>query len=311
MWTRRSFLAAYPAQQIFRVTSRAVVVPVTVLDSRKRRVAGLEKSDFRLSDAGLERDFTLEEMNSPVSVLVAVETALTSAAALEKLRKSKGVFEPLIAGDGGELGLLCYDSDIRLEAAIDADTTRFDSAMAALAPRGASGRLHDAVVEAARLFEQRPSQRRRILFVIGESKDLGSQAKLDRAVEAAQSANIVIYPITYSRTTTAFTTRTPPATAAAGPDILGALRELSRLGKANGAAELARHTGGVSTSFTSQRGLEAALQRASEEIHQQYLLTFEARDATPGQYRSLAVSLPHHPTWTVRHRPGYWLPADA
>lgn len=307
MITRRTLLYAFQPQT-FRVTARAVVVPATVLDSSRRRVAGLERKDFRLCDGGVERDFDLEEMNAPVSVLVAVETALTSVAALEKLRKSKALFEPLVAGSGGELGLLCYDNDVRLEAPIAGSTSRFDAAMAALSARGNGGRLHDAVLEAARLLQARPSERRRILIVIGESKDLGSQASLDRAVEAAQSANIVIYPVTYSRAATAFTTRTPPSSSA-GADILGALRELGRLGQANSAAELARHTGGLTASFTSQRGLEGALQRTAEEIHQQYLLTFEARNARPAEYRPLAVSIVGHPTWTVRHRPGYWIAA--
>ncbi|MBI4892686.1 MAG: hypothetical protein HY821_18825, partial [Acidobacteria bacterium] len=73
--TRRHFVFALQQVPSFRVSARAVVVPVTVLNSKDQRVAGLEKTDFRLLDNGVDRDFILEEMNAPVSVMLAVETA--------------------------------------------------------------------------------------------------------------------------------------------------------------------------------------------------------------------------------------------
>jgi len=121
---------------------------------------------------------------------------------------------------------------------------------------------------------------------------------------------VSIYPVTYSRTATAFMTREQVRGSGAGVDILGGLRELGRLGQANSAAELAKFTGGWSNSFTKLRGLEDALQRVGSELHLQYVLTFEARGVQAGEYRQIQVKVKGRPSLTVRHRPGYWIESD-
>jgi len=290
----------------FRTAAHVVVVPVTVMDSKGRRVAGLQKADFELLDQGNAQTFQLEEMNAPVSLVVAVETAATSAAALEKVRKMGGMFEPLLAGSDGEVGLIAYDNEVRVLSELAHDGDEFGLRMKHLQVMGGGGRMHDAVAEAVRMLRVRPTARRRVLVLIGESKDLGSELKLDRAVSIAQQANVSVYPLTYSRTATPFTSKEPIA-GNMGLDLLGGLRELVRLGKANSAAELARFTGGWTNAFVKQNGLQEAIQRISEDLHLQYLLTFEAKGVKAGEYRGLEVRVVGRPGYRLRHRPGYWV----
>lgn len=310
MFTRRQMMALLVQNPQFRTSAQVVVVPVTVLDRKGKRVAGLRAEDFELTDNGRVQTFQLEDMNAPLSLVLAVETAETSRAALEKIRKTAPLFEPLLAGHDGEVGLIAYSGDVRVLAELSGDSSDFEKGLKRLQPDGGAGRLLDAVGEGVRLLKERPTERRRVMLVIGESKDLGSQLKLDKVVGLAQQANVTVYPLTYSRTATPFTSKTPLTGNQMGIDILGGLREVARLGQANAAAELARFTGGWTNSFVQLKGLEAALGRIADELHLQYLLTYEAKGVTPGEYRRLEVRVKEHPSYTLRHRPGYWIDVE-
>ncbi len=303
-------MLALQQQPVFRASARLVVVPATVFDPSGKRVLGLQLSDFIVLDQGQPRDFQLESMDTPVTLILAVETSAPSAPALARLRKSASLFDPLLAGHAGRIGLVTYDSQVRVASEPADDSAPFEAQLRALDPGDSGGRMLDAVAEAATLLQQTPPRRRRVVLIVGESKDLGSKSKLDQVVARLQEANITVYPVTYSRTTSAFTSREPVAATGGGADILGALRELGRLGQTNTAAELARHTGGAMNSFTRQRGLEDALQRVGEDLHLQYVLSFEASGVQPGIYRSLSVTIAGRPELTVRHRPGYWIPTE-
>lgn len=308
--SRRQWLSAAALAQppTFRTSAQIVVVPVTVTNSKGRRIAGLTADDFLLTDNGEARAFKLEDVGGSVSLLLAVETSETSAAALDKLRKTASLFQPLLAGHEGEIGLIAYDDDVRVLADLKRDSADFDNALRAIRPQGAQGHQLDAILRAVEMLKVRSSSRRRVLVIIGESKDLGSKAKLDEAVGAAQQANVIIYPVTYSRTATPFTSREPLA-GNSGVDILGALRELGRLKQTNTASRMAQFTGGWSNSFTKAKGLEQALQRVGDELHQQYLLEFRSTLNRTGEYRKLVVLVKDHPDLVVRHRPGYWIQA--
>jgi len=311
--TRRSWLfsAAVAQQPVFRASAKLVVVPVTVADGKGRRVAGLTPEDFVLLDNGQPRKFELDSMDAPVSLVVAVETAQTSAAVLDKLRNQAALLEALVAGARGEMALLGYDHGIRVLAPLSSDITEFDKQLRLLRATGGPGRMHDVVAKTVELLKGTRAGRRKVLILIGEAKDSGSKTKLDTAVALAQEANLTIYPLTFSRVTTPFTTTEPSRGGPAGFDFITALIELARLVQVNAASVYARYTGGVLNSFTRKRGLEDAIARVSEDLHLQYLLSFEAVNAPVGIFQPLGVRLPKRPELTVRHRPGYWIPRES
>lgn len=291
----------------FGVSARLVQAPVTVTGADGKKIAGLDRGDFLLFDGGERREFDLDEVLAPLSLVVAVQTGVDSAAALDKLRKMGPLFEPLLTGHEGEIGLIGYDEEVRVLAPLSGDSFEFERRLAGLKVRGKGGRLRDAVVEGVRLLEARPARWRRALLFIGEAKDHSSQASLLEAVERAQSANVQVYAVTYSRVATAFTTREQIRGTGAGADILGGLRELSRLGSANSAAELTKLTGGLARSFARLPGFERTLTALSDELHQQYVLSFVPGEKEAGKFRAIRIELPGYPGAVLRHRPGYWL----
>ena len=157
------------------------------------------------------------------------------------------------------------------------------------------------------MLATRPENYRRVMLILGESRDRGSKHKLSEAIEMAQRAGVVIYSATYSAQGEAWTSKPEDApTMPGGTDGIGAINEVLRLGKTNDADAFAKATGGRHLSFLRQESLEAALSRTGEEIHSQYLLSFVPRESKNEGLHHLEVKVPKFPDAIVRARAGYW-----
>jgi len=298
----------------FGVQSRLVVVPVTVTDSAGRLVDSLDASDFLLLDDGRPRRVTVDMMDTgvaPVALSIAVQAAGISAPALDKIRKIHPMIQPLLTGERGCASVVSFSSEVQWLADCTNDPETLARAFGNLRPGAAKqARMLDAVHEAIGRLKGQPHSRR-ILVLMSESRDRGSDAPLDSVLLEAQAAGVTVYAITYSAFWTAFTSKpsgAAPAPAGAAVDIIGGLGEFARLGSPNTAQLLAAATGGATLPFTRQRGLEVAIERLSTELHTQYVLSFTPDGASPGHHR-LECRITRPGAYKVRARPGYWVAA--
>jgi hypothetical protein len=60
----------------------------------------------------------------------------------------------------------------------------------------------DTVFDATRLLKNRPQTRRKILLMVSETQDRGSEGRIREALLAAQINNIIIYSININRLVT-------------------------------------------------------------------------------------------------------------
>lgn len=86
------------ARNKIRVTSNLVILPVTVKDAAGNLVPGLQKSDFRISDDGVEQSISVfTEESFPLSLVVLVDDDLQAGVAeqmVKSLRAIVGGFGP-------------------------------------------------------------------------------------------------------------------------------------------------------------------------------------------------------------------------
>jgi VWFA-related protein len=292
-----------------RSTVSVVLVPVTVTDARGRFVDGLEKSDFVVYDGDQRRPIELEysETFAPISVAIVVQTTSASAAALAKLNKIGSLIQPLVTGDRGAAAVIAYDEHIRVVQDFTSEPGAITNAFRSIAPQSETkARTLDAVAEASRMLAARPPNVRKILLLISESKDRGSETQLAEALRIAAKGAIAIYPVVFSIHKSPWTVKpgdVPPDSG--GFNFIAGIVELARLGKANSSDALAKATGGRTLSFNTLHGLENAIARFGEELHSQYLLSFYPVATTGGEYRPIRVETPEHPGLLVRARPGY------
>lgn len=301
-----------PGDSTIRAEVPLVLVPVSVTDAKGDFIEGLTPLDFDVLVDGQARPFRLDGMdalNAPVSLVVAVQSSGISAAALAKLQKVGSLFGPLVAGEGGEVAVMTFDCDLKVRQDFTSDPELIVNAFRGLQPGDTmSGRMIDAVMNGIRMLSRRDPDRRRVIFVIGETRDRGSKETVEDAVSLAVKNGVAIYALSYSAYAMPFTSKPEDAPQGGGGEggLLAIIMETARLGKINAAEALTRATGGDHESFLMQKTLERTIARIGREIHEEYVVSFPpAKFDAPG-FHTIDVQLTGHRHAKVRARTGYW-----
>jgi VWFA-related protein len=308
----------------FKSTVPLVVAPITVMDAKGGYIAGLTEQDLLLYDNNVPQPIHLEYSAYPISLVVAVETNSNSEPAINKLGGSGILFSSLVAADGGETALISFSDTVVLRQDFTADPDAIERPLRNMHVEGNDACTLDAIVTAMKMLDKRPPDRRRILFLVAEKRDRSSAAKLEDAVRAVQSQNAAVYWLTYSPSLTQYTMRPKTVKWKPGVDfkdegklidndvqlpewnIIGALQELAHLSEPDIAALFSRVTGAHTMNFLKKSGVEEEIHAMGEEIHRQYIATFQPPHGEPGQFHAIRVEVKAHPEWSVKTREGYW-----
>lgn len=330
---------ALPAQDSrFTAESQLVLVPANVADGRGRPVEGLEPDDFLVLDNGRRRKATVDTIGTgiaPVALVVAVQSAGLSRAALEKVQSVAGMIQPLVTGERGRAAVVSFSDEVTWLQDFTNDPQAIERAFQKIRPgQYKTARMLDALSAAAERLGREPNARR-VLLLISESRDRGSETALETVAAEVVSAGVAVYSASYSAFWTAFTSDAPaapppppmrpehpndarPVTSAERNtppptplehrvDFLGALRELTRKHEVDVGKSLSRATGGRTFSFARRKGLDDVVRKLGEELHSQYLLSFAPEGAEPGFHAiEVRVRRKDRPV-AVRARPGYWV----
>ena len=328
--------AGQPAAQIFREQVNIVVAPTTVLDASGNFVHGLEARDFLLYDKNTPQDIRVDVTFLPISLVVAVQSDAAMEGVLPKIQKIGPMFRDLVFGEQGEAAILAFSHEVRVLQEFTPDPDRLIEGLKKLRPLASTSRLVDAVNDAVRMLRRRPGNRRRVILLISESRDKGSEGRVRETLANAEFQNVSLYAVNVPRALTAVSQGTPvprpnpippsarpaPAGAAVTPDtrdigeygnVMPAFEEIIRGVKSifipNPVEVFTRYTGGKEYNFLSQKGLEEAVAAIGNELHSQYLISYNPNNKLEGGYHDIRVVVRGRPGLTVRTRPGYWMAA--
>ena len=162
-----------------------------------------------------------------------------------------------------------------------------------------------AVAQSLRMFSEQAGSHRSNILVIGESRDRGSETKLETLTQKIQSTAVTIYGLRYSAYWTAFTTK-PEDYTPSGGDLLTGVGEVARLGKQNTMEALTDLTGGLTAGFETKSKIEKNLIQLSQDIHGRYLVSFVPAEPGARMFHRVSIRIRNHPDAIVRTRPGYW-----
>jgi VWFA-related protein len=307
-----------PAQNTtLKTTVPLVVAPTTVTGRAGRYIHGLTAADLLLSDNNVPRKIQVDELTMPVSLVVAVQSTQHAWAALDKIKKVGSLIEPLVAGERGEAAVIWYARDVTVAQEFTSNPGLLEDVFQQARAEGSGGSAIEAVAKALDLLAGRKDNRK-VVFVIGESRDRSSKTPLEQVVSRAQRDNVTIYFITYSRFLTPFTSTWSQVCDAkkenckprdpewGGTDLMAVFGEMRALAKTNIAEAFTKYTGGRRVSFLKQKGLEQVIESLGAEIHNQYLLSFTPPPANPAEFHQIRVTVRDRPDLVVRTRPGYW-----
>jgi Ca-activated chloride channel homolog len=194
--------AAAGDEEVLRVISKEVIVPVTVTDPEGRFVSDLDESDFQLFDEDQPQkiSYFTRERNQPVVVGFLVDLSNRSRIHWDKYREgAKDLILALMPGDNPRYSgyLITYADRPTLQVNTTADPAPMVERLDKLKPSGGSS-LYDAIFSACtdrKLVKGEPIEPRRVIVVIGDGTDNTSTHSLSQIVEIAQRNLVTIYGV--------------------------------------------------------------------------------------------------------------------
>lgn len=314
---------------VFSVSVNFVQVPVTVKDSSGHLVAGLGPRDFTVLEDGKPQQlkfFTSDPF--PLSAAVVVDTSLptdTMKKVNETLPALMGAFSQF-----DEVALYRYGHTVQeVSNFTGAENVSTQTLAKVKRPGRTSGPpmiggpmsggptinghegvpgmtnnpqapppiqesyvLNDAILRAAQDLSRRPKDRRRIIFVISDGREIGSTARYDEVRKVLLSNNIAVFALGVDT--------------AAIPiyDKLDRIR-LPGFGYANILPRYASDTAGEMFARFDRQSIEQAYGEIMDTARNQYTLGYTTRATPSSAYRTIEVKV-HRPNLIVIAKQGYY-----
>src|ERR1700688_4771936 len=182
-----------PAEQqkhAIRVRVNEVTAPVIVRNPKGEMIFDLRQDNFRVYDNGAEQKIDHFDVGGdPLSIVLVIEASSHIQPMFPSIKHAGIVFSEAVMAQTSEAAVISYDSTVDLRAKFTTDPDSVQYAIEHL-PLGVNDSLlYDAMARGISMLEERPAVRRRIMLVIGESHDSGSESRLGEVLRRAQLAN--------------------------------------------------------------------------------------------------------------------------
>ncbi|HEV8038147.1 MAG TPA: VWA domain-containing protein [Bryobacteraceae bacterium] len=318
----------------FHIRTDILIAPTTVLDKHGDYVNGLQLQDFQLYDNNKVQKITSDVHDQPLSLVIAVQKSANLNEILPKIQRIGSMLKDLIAGEDGETAIIAFDHRVVVAQDFTNDTGQITQTMKKLTPGSSQHAVDDAVMKGIRMLRDRPKERRRVLLLIAEKRDKGSEIRVREVLTEAEFANVVIYSLDISSIMAGLTSTgmppPPPSIPAAAqhmpangdatpttvdqgyyngnyiPAFVDIFKSVKSLFVEDAVVVFTRFTGGKEYPFISEKSLERAVQGISQELHSQYLLSYTPNNPSEGGFHEIKVTV-NRPQLEIRTRPGYWV----
>jgi VWFA-related protein len=268
-------------EAVIRVPVHLVVAPTSVTDHDGNFINGLTASDFTLYDNDVPQQVHEDDDFLPISLAIAIQNSLKGQA-VQRIRELGPLLGALVVGYGGEAAILSFGQALEVRQDFTSDLGRLTHALRRIQFSAGPSHVIDSALDAMRLLERRSASRRRILLLISEPRDQGSESTLQHVLTDAELDNVLIYWLNTARNSV--------------PE--------------DPVPALTRHTGGLQYALANRQALERAITQIGEEIHGQYLLAYTPSNTAGNGFHHIRV-VTQRPGVEVRSRPGYWSPSQA
>jgi VWFA-related protein len=304
-----------------------VVVPVTVKDPSGHLMEGLLKNDFTVYENGSPQQvkfFTSDPF--PLSAAVVIDLALPDV----ELKKVNNTLSALTGAFSqfDELAIFTYGNTVRKMQDFTAVNDQLGTTLRRLknergrtgvpvmgGPLGQSSPtinnrpvepqtpavqtmpkdsavLNDALLAAALELAKRSPTRRKILFVISDGREVGSNSSYGDVLGVLLSRQIQVYAV------------------AVGSGAIPGYRQLEKirvpgLGYGDILPKYASATGGEVFPEMNEQAIETAYARVTEEARNQYTIGYTTRATPSSTYRSIEVRV-NRPGLKVYAKDGYY-----
>jgi Ca-activated chloride channel family protein len=287
-------IAAFSQQPdtVFRVNVSLVRILATVKNTAGDPVGNMKKDDFEVYDNGVRQEIALFEHHTeqPLSIALLIDTSASTAIDMKYEIESVERFLGALFNEGNpadSISLFSFNYETTQHTGFTRRPSTVKLELAKLRSVGGTS-LYDAIHYASRELENREG--RHVLVVVTDGGDTTSVLKFEQALEAAQRADAVIYPVLVM-----------PIKNDAGRNI----------GGENALTLFAQRTGGHVFAPTLGEALDQAFTEILRDLRTQYLIGFYPKGVPAGKdpFHRLEVRMPRGDL-RVSARSGYYEESD-
>ncbi len=257
---------AKPQDPVIKVNVRLVRMLVSVKDAAGQLIGSLNKGDFTVFDNGVQQNIAVfdRQTEQPLSVAMLVDSSASTGIELHYELDSVSRFLRVLLGEGNPddtVALYSFNWQVTLLSGYTRRFARVDQMLKQMKSEGGTS-MYDALFLASRELQYRNG--RHVMVLVTDGGDTTSSKDFHQALEAAQLADAILYPVLVV-----------PITNDAGRNV----------GGENALTTLAAGTGG--RVFTPNLGaqLDKAFDDILHELRTQYLIGFYPKDVPPTKDR--------------------------
>jgi VWFA-related protein len=298
--------------EVLKVETNLVTIPVSVYDRNGLYIPGLKKEDFKIFEDGKEQEIAyFGTTDKPFTVVLLIDTSESTSYKIEEIHNAAIAFVDQLKPQDSVM-VIEFSESVKVRTEPTSDREAIYKAIRKTNFGGGTS-LYDAVDFSLRKrLNKIPGRKAIVLFTDGVDTT-SSRATYDSTVDVAEEADALIFPIYFNTFFDAIGggggTGIPNVNSGQIGSILGNQRGASaaeyRLGRAY-LNELAAYTGGrVFRPEATPGGLTAAFEGIAEELRRQYNIGYVPQDeGAPGQRKAIKVRV-GRPNIVVRSRDSY------
>jgi VWFA-related protein len=273
----------------FKVDTRLVELPVTVLNKDGKLVTDLQQKSFKVFENGVEQPIKLfRHEDVPISLGIIIDN---SGSMREKRQKVETASLDLVRASNpmDEVFIVNFNDDPFLDVPMTSDIKKMEEGIARIDSRGGTA-MREAIDSSMTYLKKEGHRQKKVLLVITDGNDNASTISLEKLVSRAQQSEVLVYAI-------------------------GLLNEEerreARLAK-RALDAISQDSGGLAFYPKGPAEVDAIALQVAHEIRNQYTIAYSPTvQQMDGSFRQIKVTVngPGHPL--VRTRTGYYATPDS
>ena len=276
--------AQEPSGAVFRADTRLVVLHASVVDKNGKLVTNLPRTAFKVYEDGIEQQIKIfRREDVPVSLGLVIDN---SGSMRDKRREVEAAAVALVKASNpqDEVFVVNFNDDAYLDVDFTSDIAKMEEGLARIDSRGGTA-MRDAIYLSLQHLKEKGKHDKKVILVVTDGNDNTSEITLEKLVQRAQQAEVLVYAI--------------------GLLNEEEKREARRAKRALDA--ITQATGGQAYYPKSLEEVNRIALQVAHDIRNQYIIAYTpVNQVLDGSFRQIRVTVngPNHPV--VRTRTGYY-----
>ena len=277
------------AEDVVRVDTNLVTVPVAVMDRGGKFITDLRREDFRVYENGVEQEVAFfAPVEEPFTVVLLLDTSPSTSFKLKDIQNAAIAFIDQLRPEDRAVGVT-FNSQLHVLNRMMRDREGLRKAIRNI--KSAPGTYLYATVDVMlnKLFRRIPGRKALVLFTDGLDTlfipfpDTRRRATIESNLRDAEESGVLVYPVQYNTL--------EDMQRMYRENYPEALRESYNVASKY-LAGLAEKTGGRHYRASNLDVLRQSFASIAEELRRQYSLGYYPKDASkPGQERKIKVAI--------------------